>query len=144
MTIASSYAETYLPQTLSGSRTDRLSIAKGFARLAVLYGLWGMSLGMYMGTMQDFTMAPAHAHINLLGWVSTTLFALVYRTAPAMAEHRLAYWHFGFSSVGAVVMAVLMPPAFLGVEWAHSVVGLALVSQVIGMILFAVLVYRRF
>lgn len=144
MTTASSYAETYLPQNISGSRTERLSVAKGFARLAVLYGLWGMSLGMYMGTMQDFTMAPAHAHINLLGWVSTTLFALVYRTAPAMAEHRLASWHFGFSSIGAVVMAILMPPAFLGVEWAHDVVGLALVSQVIGMILFAILVYRRF
>jgi hypothetical protein len=37
---------------------------------AALAALGGMGLGLYMGLAHDFTLAPAHAHLNLLGWGS--------------------------------------------------------------------------
>ena len=37
---------------------------------AAVFALTGMSLGIAMGMREDFTLAPVHAHINLLGWVS--------------------------------------------------------------------------
>lgn len=34
---------------------------------------------MVMGIAQDFTLAPAHAHLNLLGWVTMALYGLYHR-----------------------------------------------------------------
>ena len=51
--------------------------------------LVGMGLGIGMGAKHDFMLAPVHAHINLLGWVSMVLFGLFYRGA-AQAASRLA------------------------------------------------------
>lgn len=49
---------------------------------AALAALVGMSLGIHMGMNEDFTLAPAHAHLNLLGWVTMALYGLYYRAAP--------------------------------------------------------------
>jgi hypothetical protein len=57
-----------------------------------------MAAGLVMGTTQDFTAAPAHAHLNLLGWVSMALMGLYYRGAP---------------------------PARLGLAWTQVAVGVA-------------------
>lgn len=42
--------------------------------------LAGMSAGILMGILQDFTIAPAHAHLNLLGWVTMALYGLYHRS----------------------------------------------------------------
>lgn len=42
-------------------------------------GLLGMALGISMGISQDFTLAPAHAHLNLLGWVTLAIYGLYHR-----------------------------------------------------------------
>lgn len=47
--------------------------------VAGLSALTGMCLGISMGISQDFTLSPAHAHLNLLGWVSMALFGLYHR-----------------------------------------------------------------
>jgi hypothetical protein len=38
-----------------------------FLSVAVLQALVGIGLGVFMGISGDFTLAPAHAHNNLLG-----------------------------------------------------------------------------
>lgn len=42
--------------------------------------LVGMIAGIVMGILQDFTIAPAHAHLNLLGWVTMALYGLYHRS----------------------------------------------------------------
>lgn len=46
---------------------------------AALSALGGMVLGITMGISQDFTLAPAHAHLNLLGWVTMAIYGLYHR-----------------------------------------------------------------
>ena len=46
--------------------------------MGALLLLGGMMLGEYMGANNDFTLAPLHAHINLLGWVTLALFGTFY------------------------------------------------------------------
>lgn len=46
---------------------------------AALSALTGMALGIHMGIAQDFSLAPAHAHLNLLGWVTMALYGLYHR-----------------------------------------------------------------
>lgn len=49
--------------------------------VAALAALGGMGLGIFMGLAQDFTLAPAHAHLNLLGWVTMALYGLYHRAS---------------------------------------------------------------
>lgn len=52
---------------------------------AALAGFAGMGLGLYMGIAEDHALAPSHAHLNLLGWVTMMLYGLYHRGAPQSA-----------------------------------------------------------
>ena len=82
------------------------NIDRWFLRIAVIYALVAMLLGITMGMREDFTQAPTHAHLNLVGWVSMALYALVYRQCPAAAQSRLAMLHFWVANIGAVLLTV--------------------------------------
>jgi hypothetical protein len=59
-------------------------------REAVLLVIAGMIWGILMGISQDRSTMPAHAHLNLLGWVSLFLFGIYYHLHPAVDRSRLA------------------------------------------------------
>jgi hypothetical protein len=52
------------------------ALSNRFMLFAIAAGVGGMTLGFGMGVTQDFRLAPAHAHMNLLGWVSMFLYGL--------------------------------------------------------------------
>lgn len=72
---------------------------------AAVAALCGMSLGIFMGMREDFTLAPVHAHINLLGWVTLTLYGLYHR-GVARAHNRLAWAQVASAAAAVPVMAV--------------------------------------
>ena len=63
---------------------------KSLFRISVSLGLIGIILGIVMGIRQDFVLMPAHAHLNLLGFVTMFLSALYYRAVPEAAASGLA------------------------------------------------------
>lgn len=71
---------------------------------AALAALTGMSLGIYMGLSQDFTLAPAHAHLNLLGWVTMALYGLYHR-GTSRGAGRLGWAQVGCGAAGFPLMA---------------------------------------
>ena len=75
-------------------------ISTAFFGAAVLYALVGMSLGMMMGASNDHTLAPVHAHINLLGWASLAIMGAFYGIAGARTPGKLAWTNFAVSNVG--------------------------------------------
>ena len=79
----------------------RLSLA--FFSTGAAFGLAGMVWGSVMGARNDFTLAPAHAHLNLLGWVALSVMGAFYALAGARAPMRLGWINFALSSLGVVV-----------------------------------------
>jgi hypothetical protein len=71
---------------------------------AALSALTGMSLGILMGMHEDFTLAPAHAHINRLGWVTLALYGLYHRGVER-ASNRLAWVQAGAGALGAPLLS---------------------------------------
>jgi peptidoglycan/LPS O-acetylase OafA/YrhL len=71
---------------------------------AVLMGVFGMSWGIYMAMTHDHTTMPAHAHLNLLGWVSLFLIGVFYRLHPALDRSRAALIQVGIWIVATAVM----------------------------------------
>lgn len=64
----------------------------------------GTTLGILMGALQNFSIRPVHAHLNLHGWVSLALFGLFYRAYPELARGRLSRAHLILSGSSALVV----------------------------------------
>lgn len=65
--------------------------------------LIGMLAGVVMGMHQDFTLAPAHAHLNLVGGVLLFMFGLYYRLVPAAGRLAMATVQGSLHIAGAVL-----------------------------------------
>lgn len=116
-------------------------LAYYFLSVAVLQALAGMGLGIVMGISGDYTLAPAHAHSNLLGWVSMAIFGLYYAVAGEVAAKRPAAVHFGLALVANIVFPVGIGLVVTGHGGAMSVVGSLL--EVLNMLLFGIIVWTN-
>jgi hypothetical protein len=110
--------------------------------MSVVILLIGMLAGIVMGMEQNFTLAPAHAHLNLIGGVLLFLFGLYYRLVPAAGTTTLAKVQGWLHMIGAILFPVgvavvlLKGPSF---EVA-PIVGSLIV--VVAMALFVVIMFR--
>ena len=79
-------------------------VSAAFFAAASVCLLLGMSWGIQMGATENFTMMPAHAHLNLLGWVTMALYGTFYALTPNTLSPRLAWINFALSLLGVVLM----------------------------------------
>ena len=79
-------------------------VSSAFFAAGVTCVLIGMAWGMYMGSNENFTLAPAHAHLNLVGWVTMALYGTFYALTHKTMSARLAWLNFALSLVGALIM----------------------------------------
>ncbi len=111
-------------------------------RTSVVVLLVGMVAGIAMGITQDFTLAPAHAHFNLVGGVLLFLFGLYYRLVPAAGTSALAKWQGWLHIVGAILFPAGVALVLLKGESlvAAPIIGSLIVTAAVA--LFAVIVFR--
>jgi len=118
-------------------------MVKSLFRISISLGLIGMGLGIFMGIRQDFALVPAHAHLNLLGFVVMFLSALYYRAFPKAAASRLAPYQVIVSIVGAIAFPIGIACVILGGhERFEPVVVAGALTVLLGMALFALIVFR--
>lgn len=110
--------------------------------VSTLVLLVGMLAGIVMGIEQNFVLAPAHAHLNLIGGVLLFLFGLYYRLVPAAGKTTLAQVQGWLHIAGAILfptgvaMVLLKGPSFEAAPIAGSLIVVA------AMALFVVIVFR--
>lgn len=122
----------------------RVSLA--FFIVAALCGLSGMVWGSYMGATQNFTLSPAHAHLNLLGWVTLAIMGTFYVLAGDRAPRRLAWANFLLSSAGVLVLTPMLAQLLLGNTAIGPMMVIPEVLVIGGMLTFIaaiVLVWRK-
>jgi len=119
-------------------------VSAAFFSVGVLAVLTGMLWGMHMGASHDMVTAPAHAHLNLLGWVTMGLYGTFYALAPN-ASRMMAWINWAVSTLSLIVMIPALT-MFLShgndpqwVPYMSTGEGLA----VLGMLIFAVSVFRE-
>lgn len=94
-------------------------------RAAVAFAICGMIWGLVMAISEDHSALPAHAHLNLLGWVSLFLFGIYYRLHPLLDGARAAFVQVWVWIVATIILtigvgllytghAIGRPPAALG------------------------------
>ena len=79
-------------------------VSQLFFKAATIFLIVGVAVGLHMGISENHSAMPAHAHINLLGWVTSALFGGYYALEPSKAEWRLAMVHFVVYVIGMVIM----------------------------------------
>lgn len=116
------------------------SVGTWFFTVAALCATVGMAWGIQMAASHDHLLSPAHAHLNLVGWVTMGLFGLYYRLTPAAAG-RLAWVHFTLAFAGVLLMVPGIALAILGQTEALAVAGSFL--TIASMVIFVVTVLRH-
>ena len=104
--------------------------------------LLGMLGGIAIGIQQNFTLAPAHAHLNLVGGVLLFLFGLYYHLIPAAGTTMLARIQGWMHIMGAILFLAGVAVVLLkgsSFEIAPVVGSLMVVAS---MALFALIVFR--
>jgi hypothetical protein len=102
--------------------------------IAALAGLTGMGLGIFMGIAQDFTLAPVHAHVNLLGWVTMSLYGLYHRGMPRVSN-RLAWVQVAAGGAGFPMMTAGL--AGYLTEWSEALFPVIVAGSLLVMISMA-------
>ena len=112
-------------------------------RMAVIFIITGVLMGIAMAITGHHEFMPAHAHLNLLGWVSLFLFGIFYKLHPSVDGSMLARVQAIWWAAGSFILAG-------GVALVHSghqsgeplaVIGSLLIAA--NLIVLAKLVFRE-
>lgn len=116
-------------------------IADLFFKAAITFLIFGILMGLKMSISGDHNVIGAHAHTNLLGWVTMAIFGGYYALNPEKSATRLASVHF-WTYVGAVaVMAPSLYLLYLGHTAAEAPLAVSSIVAFLSVVLFAVVVF---
>lgn len=110
---------------------------------AILFLIAGIMVGLHMAITHDHTATPAHAHINLLGWVTMSLFGGYLALNPRKAAWGLARMQYYVYTAGVLVMTSSLYLLVTGRPALEPVVAVAALVTFLGVLLFAVIIFRR-
>lgn len=96
--------------------------SKYFIKASIAYLVVGVSMGaIYILSMVPQELITAHAHINLIGWVSMMIFGVAYHILPRFSgkplySEQLAITHFWLANVALIGMAGFMVATAFGLS----------------------------
>jgi hypothetical protein len=105
-------------------------------RLALVYFVAAVSLGVAMAATHDFRLKGLHVHLNMLGWVSMSLKSVFYERVREAAASRWASVHFWLYTLALPVMMVGLAGLLLGHAAMEPVVAIGSVGVLAAVIVF--------
>jgi hypothetical protein len=118
------------------------NMSNWFLRIAVLYLIAGVALGIFMAATNDHSMYPVHAHLNLLGFVLLSLFGLFYRAFPTAVDTTLAKMHFGIYVPSHFVQMILLALFFRGHTSVEPALAVASILVGVAILCFSAIVWK--
>lgn len=117
------------------------TVPRLFYATAVIFVLVGMAWGIHMSVTTDHSMGPAHAHLNLVGFVSMAIFGTYYALVPKAAAAPLAKVHYGLAVLTVVTM---IPGIYFAIkEQGETLAKIGSILAVLTMLLFLFTVLRN-
>ncbi|HKU63918.1 MAG TPA: hypothetical protein VJQ06_02590 [Rhizomicrobium sp.] len=119
-------------------------VSAAFFGLGVICLFIGMAMGAQMGASEDFTLMPAHAHLNLLGWVTMAIYGIFYALTHASLKPKLAWTNFALAAIGVLVLIPSLA-LYLPAHDAKYVPGIMAgeIATMLSLLVFAISVYRE-
>ena len=117
-------------------------VARNFFTLAVIYSLVGMTLGLSMAMSHDHSQLPTHAHIMVVGWLMSAVFAVFYHLMPVARASRLATIHFWLAAISSLGMFTGLFVLYGGNPVIEPVLGVSAMAYFAATVLFAFIALR--
>lgn len=117
------------------------ALAQLYFKTAIVFLIIGIAAGIHMSISGDHEVTGAHAHTNLLGWVTMALFGAYLTFVPEKARSRLARIQYGVYTLG---VAVMMPSLYFMLRGNPALEPLVAISSLVvlvGVLLFAVVIF---
>lgn len=111
-----------------------------YVLIGISYLIVGVVFGIVMGVKGDFQLAPVHAHINLVGFVSHSLFGVIHRAWPSLRASALATAQFWLFVLGTSIYVVGIAIAILTNGIVLAAIGAFLI--LLGALLFLAMIAR--
>ena len=111
-------------------------------RAAVAFVVAGMIWGIVMAISVDHSSMPAHAHLNLLGWVSLFLFGIYYRLHPQFEDAKSASIQVWGWIGGTIVLTIGVALVHTGHAVGDPIAAAGSVIVLLDILLFGWLVFR--
>ena len=118
-------------------------IAQLYFKTAIIFLILGIGLGLHMAIGQDHSATGAHAHANLLGWVTMAIFGGYHALNPEKANSRFALLQYGVYTAGVAIMIPALYLMLTGRPEFEPVVAIASIITFIGALMFAVIIFGR-
>jgi cytochrome c oxidase cbb3-type subunit 1 len=104
---------------------------KAFIRASLLWFAAGILLGVAMAIQPAWVVyRPAHAHMNVVGFLTMLVFGVGYQLLPRLFGHplhstRLAIWHLFLANVGLglIVLGFVLQPHTVQGRWVTATGG---------------------
>ncbi len=110
---------------------------------AVIAAATGMAWGLIMGISENHVTMPAHAHLNLLGWVSLFLIGIFYHLNPALDQSRIALIQVWVWIAGTITLTIGVALLMSGIALGNSLAAAGSLIVLAAMLLFGWLVFQR-
>lgn len=116
-------------------------VSRLYFKAGILFLLIGIGMGLQMSISGNHNVIGAHAHTNLLGWVTSALFATYFALNKDKAEQRLAFVQFAVYTLGVALMIPSLYLLLLGNAAAEPVVAISSFITFAGVAIFAFIVF---
>ncbi len=91
-----------------------MGVDRKFLLCGLAFAVAGLCLGIYMAASGNHAEMPAHAHLMLVGFVFSFIYATIHRLWLPDPGRRLPWIQFGLHQVGAVVLTTSLFLLFSG------------------------------
>ncbi|PID00869.1 hypothetical protein [Sporosarcina sp. P29] len=116
-------------------------------KAAVIYFLIGVGFGLYMHATIQLQWVATHAHINVVGWLTTAMIGIIYTIYPQAGNSILGKVHFWLYNIGLPVlligMFIIQPALGLPMVWIQLCIWAGGSALAISILLFIVNVFKN-
>jgi drug/metabolite transporter (DMT)-like permease len=116
-------------------------IAHLYFKTAIIFLIIGIGMGLKMAITEDHSVIGAHAHANLLGWVTMSIFGGYHALNPRKAERKLSMIQYYIYTLGVAIMVPALYMMLSGNMAMEPVVGVASIITFAGVLLFAFIIF---
>ena len=114
---------------------------KLFFATGALCALLGMVWGIQMSASHDHSLSPAHGHLNLIGFVTMSVFGVYYALTPDARESRLCLIHY---AVTLATVLILTPGIVMAINGqGETLAKIGSVTALLSMGIFTVMVLQK-
>jgi NADH:ubiquinone oxidoreductase subunit 3 (subunit A) len=118
------------------------AVSRMFFGVAICFLVAGILVGLHMSITHNHQAVGAHAHINLLGWVTMAIFGTYHALNPAGANTGLAKLQFYTYTIGVVIMTPSLYLLVTGSPSMEPVVAASSFIVFIGVLMFGAIILR--